>query len=60
MNYSFYEGRAKEKVREVLEEGKRSQALTKSCSPRISLLRTLPKFMLLLMGILGLLMLFVR
>jgi len=60
MNHSFYEERAKEKVNDLLEEGQRSQAFYKSGAPRISPLRNLPKLMFLLMGILGLLVLFVR
>ncbi|MBN1450580.1 MAG: hypothetical protein JW963_06150 [Anaerolineales bacterium] len=60
MNYSFYENRTKEKVREVLEEGRRSQAFNKFGAPKINLLRKLPKYMLVLLGILGLVMLFMR
>ena len=60
MNYSFYEGRSKEKVKDLLEEGQRSQALYKSGATRINFLRNLPKLMLLLIGILGLFLLFVR
>ena len=60
MNYSFLEERSKEKVKNLLEEGQRSQAFFKSGATRISMLHNLPKLVLLLTGILGLLLLFVR
>jgi len=60
MNYSFLENRSKEKVKDLLDEGQRSQAFYKSGASRINPLRNLPRFILLLLGILGLLLIFVR
>ena len=59
MNYSFLENRAKEKVKDLLDEGQRSQAFYKSGVSRINHLRNLPRFILLLLGILGLLLIIV-
>ena len=60
MNYSFLEERSKEKVKNLLDEGQHSQAFHRSGAKRISVLRNLPKLMFLLIGILGLILLFVR
>jgi len=60
MNQFFYEQRGKEKVKDLLEEGQRSQAYYRSGAPKLNLLRGLPKFIVLLLGILGLLGLLVR
>ena len=60
MNYSFLENRSKEKVKDLMDEGQRSQAFYKSGASSINPLRNLPRFILLLLGILGLLLIFVR
>ena len=60
MNYSFLEKRSKEKVKDLLDEGQRSQAFYKSGASRINHLRNLPSFIFLLLSILGLLLIFVR
>jgi len=53
MNQFFYETRGKEKVKSLMEEGMRSQTLQRSGVTKSSLLHNLPKFVLILMGILG-------
>lgn len=60
MNPFFYEQRGKEKVKDLLEEGQRSQAYHRSGAPKLDLLRGLPKFIVVLLGLLGLLGLLVR
>lgn len=60
MNQFFYEQRGKEKVKDLLEEGQRSQAYYRSGAPKLKLLRGLPKFIVVLLGLLGLLGLLVR
>ena len=60
MNQFFYESRGKEKVRELRNEGTRSQAFHRSDAPRLGLLRNLPKLILMLLGILGILSLLVH
>jgi hypothetical protein len=52
MNQFFYETRGKEKVRELMKEGTRSQAHTRS-NPNI--LHRLPKLIVILMVVLGVL-----
>ncbi len=60
MNQFFFETRGKEKVKELLDEGQRSQAFYRSGSPRLSILRGLPKMLLLLATILGILAWMIR
>ena len=60
MNHFFYESRGKEKVRNLREEGMRSQAFHRSGAPKLNPLRGLPKLVLGLLGILGLLGLLIR
>jgi len=60
MNQFFYEQRGKEKVKDLLNEGQRSQAFYRSGAPKTSLLNGLPKLILVLLGILGILELLVR
>ena len=59
MNQFFYESRGKEKVKDLMQEGMRSQAYSKSGSPKPALLNRLPKLIIILLGILGLLELMV-
>lgn len=60
MSQFFYEQRGKEKVKDLLNEGQRSQAFYRSGAPKTSLLNGLPKLILVLLGILGILELLVR
>ena len=60
MNQFFYESRGKEKVRELRNEGMRSQTFHRSGAPRLGLLRNLPKLILILLGLLGILNLLVH
>lgn len=55
MNQFFYETRGKEKVKGLLEEGMRSQALRQSRAARSGNLRSLPRLALAALGILGIL-----
>lgn len=60
MNQFFYESRGKEKVKSLLEEGMRSQALRRSKEVRPGLSRVSLKFAVAFLGILGLLGFLVR
>jgi hypothetical protein len=60
MNHFFYESSSKEKLRDLREEGMRSQAFYRSGAPKSNMLGGLPKLMLGLLGILGLLGLLIR
>jgi hypothetical protein len=60
MNHFSYEMMGKEKVRDLQEEGMRSQAVYRSGAPKFSFLLGLPKFILGLLGILGILGLLAR
>jgi hypothetical protein len=60
MNHFFYESSSKQKVKNLLNEGQRSQAFHRSGAPKFGLMRGVPKFALALLGILGLLSLFLR
>jgi hypothetical protein len=55
MNEFFYESRGKEKVKDLLNEGQRSQEFHRSGAPKLGLLRGLPKLIIGLLGILGIL-----
>jgi hypothetical protein len=55
MNHFFYEQQAKGKVKDLLNEGQRSQAFYRSGAPKLSVLTRLPKLILGLLGILGIL-----
>jgi hypothetical protein len=60
MNHFSYDVIGKEKVRDLQNEGVRSQSFHRSGAPSLGLLRGLPKLVLGLLGILGLLALLVR
>ena len=60
MNDFSYEVMTKEKVKDLQEEGMRSQAFYRSGSSELSLLRGLPRLILMLLGSLGLLELLIR
>ena len=53
MNYFFYESRGKEKVKDLLKEGQRSQSYHRSGAQKLGLLHGLPKLILGILGILG-------
>ena len=60
MNQFFYEQRGKEKIKDLMGEGQRSQAYSRSGAPKPGLLSGLPKLILILLGILGILELLVH
>lgn len=60
MNHFSYDAIGKEKVRELRNEGVRSQSFHRSGAPSLGLLRSVPRLLLALLGILGLLALLVR
>jgi hypothetical protein len=60
MNHFSYDVMRKEKIRDLQREGMRSQSFHRSASPRSTLSRGVPKLVLALLGMLGLLGLFVR
>jgi hypothetical protein len=60
MNQFFYESSSKEKVKDLLNEGQRSQAFYRSGAPKLGPLRGLPKLIIGLLAILGILGLLVR
>ena len=60
MSQFFYEQRGKEKVKDLMGEGQRSQAHYRSGAPKPGLLNGMPKLILVLLGILGILELLVR
>lgn len=60
MNEFFYESRGKAKLKDLMEEGMRSQAFHRSGSPKLGLLPDLSKFVLAVLGTLSILALLVR
>jgi hypothetical protein len=60
MNQFFFESRGKEKVKDLMKEGMMSQAYHESGSSKASLLSRLPKLILIVFGILGILQMIVR
>jgi hypothetical protein len=60
MNQFFFESRGKEKIKDLMKEGMRSQEFHRSGAPKLNLARGLPKLMLSLLGILVLLGLLIR
>lgn len=60
MNHFFYESSSKQKVKDLLNEGQQSQAFHRSGAPRLGPIRGVPKVAMALLGILGLLSLFLR
>jgi hypothetical protein len=60
VNHFFYESSSKEKVKDLLNEGQRSQEFYRSGAPKLSLLRGLPRLIIGLLGILGILAMLVR
>lgn len=60
MNQFFFESRGREKVREALDEGLRSQAYYRSGASRGNLLSRLPKLVLIVLVTLGILQMIVR
>jgi hypothetical protein len=60
MNHGFYESRSKEKVNEIMKEGMLSQAFYRSGASKANFLSRLPKLVLVILGIVGLIQMFVR
>ena len=60
MNEFFYQSRGKEKIRELRNEGTTSQAYHRSGAPRADILSRIPKFILIVLGILGVLQTILR
>jgi hypothetical protein len=60
MNQFFFESRGREKVNDLMNEGMRSQAYHRSGASRGNLLSRLPKFVLIVLVILGILQMVVR
>jgi hypothetical protein len=60
MNQFFYESRGKEKVKELMNEGMMSQAQHRLGASKASLFSRLPKLILIVFGILGVLLILVR
>lgn len=60
MNQFFYEQRGKEKVNDLMREGMTSQALHRSETRKPGVLRHLPKLVVVIAGILGLITFLVR
>lgn len=60
MNQFFFEQRAKENIKDLQTEGLRSQEFYRSGAPKPNSLRGMPKLILILLGILGILELLVR
>ena len=60
MNQSFYESRSKEKINDLRKEGMMSQEYYRSGASKTNLLRRLPRFILIVLGILGVLQIIIR
>ena len=60
MNHFSMDVIRKEKIRDLRAEGVASQSFHRSGSPKLGLLRRVPKLILMILGVLGLLSLFVR
>jgi len=60
MNQFFYETRGKEKIKDLLREGQRNQAFHVSRAPKHRLHNGLPRFGVILLGILGALALLIH
>jgi hypothetical protein len=60
MNHFSYEAMGKEKIQDMQAEGLSSQAFHRSGAPKLGMLRGLPKIIVGLLGILGLLSLLIR
>ena len=60
MNQFFFETRGKEKVRELMTEGMRSQAYYRSGASKGNLLSRLPKLILIILVILWIMQMIVR
>lgn len=60
MNESFYESRAREKINDLMKEGVTSQAYYRSRASNAGFLYRLPKFILVILGIVGVIQIFIR
>jgi hypothetical protein len=59
MNHSYYESRSQEKINDLMKEGMMSQAHYRSRSSKAGLLRRLPRLILIVLAIWGLIQLFI-
>ncbi|HAV77029.1 MAG TPA: hypothetical protein DCX53_06720 [Anaerolineae bacterium] len=60
MNQFFYESRGREKVNDLINEGLKSQTYHRSAASKPSFLRRFPTYILIGLGILGVLQMIVR
>jgi hypothetical protein len=60
MNQSFYESRSKEKINDLMKEGMMSQAYYRSRISKAGFFSRLQKIILVILGIVGLIQMFVR
>lgn len=60
MNQSFYESSSKEKINDLMKEGMMSQAHYRSRAAKVNILSRLPKLILVILGILGLIQMIIR
>jgi hypothetical protein len=60
MNQFFYESRSKEKIQELMKEGMMSQAYYRSGASKAKFLSKLPKLILIVLGVLGLIEMIIR
>jgi hypothetical protein len=60
MNQSFYESRSKEKINDLMKEGMISQAHYRSGATKTKILSRLPKLILIILGILGMIQMIMR
>lgn len=60
MNQSFYESSSKEKIKGLMKEGMTSQAYYRSRASKAGFLYRLPKLVLVILGIVGLIQMFAR
>ena len=60
MNRFFYESQGKAKIKDLMQEGMRSQAFHRSGASKLDSCRSLPKLILIVLGILGILELLVH
>jgi len=60
MNEFFDDTRGTERINKMREEGMRSQAFYRSGAPSLGIFRSVPKLILIILGIIGILGLLVR
>ena len=60
MNQFFYESRSKEKINDLMKEGMMSQAHYRSGASKANVLSKLPKFVIVILGIFGIIQMIIR